>query len=178
MIKMDKFKSLINNVIERIFLIVFPPKGEESMLQVDIRIGLVLKNNPDKLITIGTDLDDIWTPVIDIEPVPTSFYQGFLFEERIKKWMRCEVEEDIIIEYFDVTNLNTFQNIIEKQVKEVLLIKVEGNDNPFGLKLIFENDYIISFPNSDGNTIETKFFNRNENIINFLHLGNITYSKI
>jgi hypothetical protein len=45
---------LFNTTVRRVFLIVFPPIGEDSLLQVDIRIGLVVEENSNALYVIGT----------------------------------------------------------------------------------------------------------------------------
>lgn len=175
---LKKIKSLVNRTVERIFLIVFPPIGEESILEIDIRLGLVLKGSPEKLVTISTDMNDLWTPVLHIEPIPPFHYSEFHFEKRIEQWMKEELKDEIILEHYEVTNSDYFRNIVGKKIEEIQILSVYGNPEPFGLKFLFENDFIISFPNSDGNTIETKKFNKNENMENFKSFGEVIYSKV
>lgn len=89
-------------------------------------------------------------------------------------------DENLIIgkEYYDVTKSELFDNIIGNEIEGIEFLKVEGNPEPFGLKILFKDDYIVSIPNSDGNTVETKTFNKNNSIENFKHLGKIIYSKV
>jgi hypothetical protein len=140
-----------------------------------MKLGLVLNEYPDKLITFGTDLEDIWSPVVKEESIPSIYYQGELYEERMERWMRGEIEDEITLEYYDVSSFPVFQNILANRIKRLQLLVIKGNETPFGIKIIFENDYFYTFPNSDGNTIETRFFNKNENLKNFSTLGEIIF---
>lgn len=46
-------------MVKRLFLIVYPPFGESSILGIDVRIGIVTVEEPSILVTIGTSLEDI-----------------------------------------------------------------------------------------------------------------------
>jgi hypothetical protein len=98
----------------------------------------------------------------------------------MKLWMRAEENTYLTMntEYYDVSDCELFNKIIETDIIGIELIVLEGYEDPFGIKILFKNDYIISLPNSDGNTVETKSFNRNNSIENFKHLGKIIYLKI
>lgn len=178
MIDFEKLKSLITATIERVFLVVFPPHGEELKSEIDIRFGIVLRENPEDLITISTDLTDIWSPVLKIEPIPVKAYDELMFDKRMNQWMKAELNDEITLEYYEVTYSDNFRNIVGNPIKEIQLVSIEGNQEPFGLKILFESDYIFSFPNSDGNTIETKYFNKLDLINRFKHLGNIIYTSV
>jgi len=178
MIDLEKLKSLISGTIERIFLIVFPPDGEELKSEIDIRFGIVLKEYPGELITISTDLSDIWSPVLKVEPIPDNVYNELMFDKRMRQWMNDELKDEIALEYYEVTYSDHFRNIAGNPIKEIQVVSIEGNQEPFGLKILFESDYILSFPNSDGNTIETKYFNKLDLINRFKHLGNIIYTNV
>lgn len=175
MIELSQISFLIQKTVGRIFLIVFPPFGEDTKLQIDIKLGLVLNEYPVKLITFGTDLEDIWTPVVKEESIPAIYYMGELYEERMGRWMREEIDDEITLEYYDVSSFSVFQNILANRIKKLQLLMIKGNETPFGIKIIFENDYFYTFPNPDGNTIETRFFNKNENLKNFSALGEIIF---
>ncbi len=97
----------------------------------------------------------------------------------MKTWMKAE-DDSLIIgrEYYDVTKSEKFKAIINAKIEEIDVLNIEGNPEPFGLRILFKDDYIISIPNSDGNTVETKAFNKNDCISNFKQLGNIIYSKV
>lgn len=178
MIDVEKIKEIRNVIISRLFLLVFPPLGEEAISDIDIRLGLVLKMNPEVLFTIGTDMNDIWSPKINVESIPLLPFNEFDFEERVGLWMKQELNDEIALEYYDVTNSDDFKEIVGKKIEDVEFIMIEGNPDPFGIKILFENDFIISFPNSDGNTIETKKFNKGGSIKNFNHLGKVIYRRV
>lgn len=177
MINLKLIKHLLHSTLNRVFLIIYPPVGEKSILQIDIRIGLIIENNLESLYVIGTDLDDLWSPMINVEKIPDIFFSNLDFLERTRLWMTKELNNDITLEYYDFTISEYFKDIVGKKINDIELVSIEGNPDPFGIKLLFQNDFILSSPNSDGNTIETKTFNKNKNIENFKHLGNIVYSK-
>lgn len=171
-------KKMDNAIIHRLFLILLPPLGEETNSEIDISLGLVLKNNPDVLITIGTDMNDIWSPIINEEPIPLFSFNEFDFIKRVGLWMKQELNDAIALEYYDFTNSENFKEIVGKKIEEIELLMIEGNPDPFGIRFVFENDFIISFPNSDGNTIVTKKFNDNINLKNFNHLGKVCFKRV
>ncbi len=81
-------------------------------------------------------------------------------------------------EYYDVTKVALFKNIASSRILSIELIGIVGEISPFGVKLVFSNDYILSTPISDGNTVETLFFNRNDNIQNFKTVGVIEHTTL
>jgi len=93
--------------------------------------------------------------------------------------MKAE-DEDLMIEneYYDVTKSEIFNKIVGHEVEGIEFMNIEGNPDPFGVKLLFKDDFIISLPNSDGNTVETRFFNSINSIDNFKHLGNFIFTKV
>ncbi|MCC7244516.1 MAG: hypothetical protein IT269_02460, partial [Saprospiraceae bacterium] len=97
----------------------------------------------------------------------------------IKKWMNM-IDTDVAFEhiYFNVTNCALFENIVNSKINSIELINIMGTPDPFGVKLNFEDDYIISMPISDGNTIETSGFHQHNNMDNFKNLGSIEFKKL
>lgn len=174
----EQLKKYRNCIIERLFLIVYPPLGEDSFQQIDMRLGIVLKGGDGMLLTLSTDIDDIWSPVLMNEKFQSTYYSDTDFSIRIKMWMEDDPDLPLILEYFDFTNSHYFSNISQNNIKEIQLLHIENNHEPFGVKLLFEKDYLLSYPNSDGNTIETKDFNKNDGLTNFEKLGKIIYSTI
>jgi hypothetical protein len=170
-------KNIRNQVINKLFLILFPPIGEESISEIDIRLGLVLSGRPDILLVIGTDMNDIWTPLVTEESIPVFSYNELDFENRVVLWMKQELTDEISLEYYDFTKSDNFNEIVGKEIEEIEFLFLEGNPNPFGIKILLKNDFILSFPNSDGNTIETTYFNKNNNIKNFKYLGEVIFIK-
>lgn len=176
---MIEFKELINKKVSRLFLVIWAPWGEENESDIDISFGFVFKDEPNKLCIISVDKDELWSPYIFDESLPQYIYTWDEFYPRMKTWMKAE-DDSLIIgrEYYDVSKSEIFKGIIDTEIKEIDVLNIEGNPEPFGLRILFKDDYIISIPNSDGNTVETKAFNKNDCISNFKQLGNIIYSKI
>lgn len=174
----DIIKEIIYNTVRSVFLIVFPPIGEVSLSQVDIRVGLVTEENSNSLYVIGTNMEDLWSPMFSIEQIPSVHFSDLEFQDRIRKWMSQELNDDVSLEYYDFSKSIYFKDIVGEKITNIETLKIQGNLEPFGVKLSFNNDFILSLPNSDGNSIETKIFNKNENIQNFQYLGDIVYSKV
>lgn len=176
---MTEFKGLITKIVDKLFLVVWSPWGEESEAEIDISFGFVFKNEPSKLCVVSVDKDELWSSHISLEPLPEDNYSWEDFYNRIKMWMNAE-DENLIMgkEYYDVTKSDLFKNITGNEIEGIELLNLEGNPEPFGVKILFKDDYIISMPNSDGNTVETKTFNKTNSIENFKKLGNVICSKV
>lgn len=178
MINKEILKDILYNAVKRTFIIVFPPIGEDSLSKIDMRIGLVTEENSNYLYVIGTNMDDLWSPILSIEPIPAFYFSYLEFEDRTKKWMSQELYDDILLDYYDFSSSSYFSAIVGQKINSIKLLSIENVSEPFGVELLFDNDFILSFSNSDGNTIETKVFNKNQNIKNFYHLGDIIYSNL
>ncbi|MEM9392206.1 MAG: hypothetical protein AAGA02_17135 [Bacteroidota bacterium] len=174
----DRLKSIVGKKVQRLFFVVWPPFGEEDKAELDISAGYVFEEDPNTLYVISTDKDDLTTPCINYQSLPKSFFNWADFEIRMDKWMNCTEGMEMDTEYYEVTGEGQFSNIAQNKVVDIELVGVSNEDAPIGIKLIFENDYILSTPITDGNTIESAKFNRNNNLDNFLSLGNIKYSSI
>lgn len=180
MYNLKKLIHLKNNVVKRLFLIVYPPFGESSILGIDVQIGIVTVEEPSILVTIGTSLEDIWTPVIGEEAIPANSYNEIDFKPRIDRWMKSEADSDMLLEYYEFTHSPIFNEIVWKKIESVELIALESDiEAPFGVKLLFENDFIMSVPSTDGNQTITKSFNNEYNSMqNFSKLGRVVYVEI
>lgn len=170
---MEIFKELINQEVEKLFLVVWPPLGEEKELDIDISFGFVFSQNPDRLFVITTDKEDMWTPCLQFEGIPTKVYSWSSFASRMNAWMKSECESDLDMEYYEVTDAQEFSNIMASKIQSIEFFGLENNPEPFGVKVVFDNDYILSTPISDGNTVETSQFNRNDNLLNFDRMGTL-----
>ena len=173
----DTLKSIIGKQVNRLFLIVWPPFGESDASQIDLSIGYVIEDAPNKLLVISTDKNDLTSPIVEHQPIPEKYFKWSEFDRRMQDWISCEEGMEIDTEYYDVSDVDVFQNIINQKVLDVELVKIVNN-SPLGVKLIFDNDFILSTPTNDGNTIETIFYNKNENLKKFLPLGEIEYESL
>lgn len=176
---MTEFKELLKKKADKLFLVVWPPLGEEKESNIDVSFGFVFESEPNRLCIISVDKDELWLPHISFENIPKNNYSWEDFYDRMNMWMKVDDSKLVIDkEYYDVSKSKLLKNIIGNEIERIEFINVEGNTEPFGVKIIFNDDYIISTPNSDGNTVETKSFNKNDSINNFKQLGDIIYSKV
>jgi len=176
---MKEFKRLVDLEVNRLFLKVFPPLGEDKKLDIDISIGLVFSKEPNQMCIISTDEEDRWMPSIHFSSIPKrNIYSWSSFNNRMKDWMDLKEYEKLDIEYYEVTNTVLFNNLVSQKILNVEFLSVKNIELPFGVKLIFDKDYILSTPTADGNTIETSSFNKNKNITNFEELGELEFSDI
>ncbi len=170
--------DLLQNIVKKVFLIVFPPWGEEPT-QIDIRLGIVTEKYYNLLYVIGTSMEDLWSTTLSIEEIPTIYFDYSEYDYRMNKWRACEMNSDFVLEYYDFTKSPFFQTIVNHKIRNIQLLSIADNPNPFGIKLLFQDDFILSTPVADGNTIETKAFNAlNKNIEHFYYFGEIIYSNI
>jgi hypothetical protein len=169
--------GMIGQKVSLIYLIVCPPFGEENMSDIDISIGFVFDSNNEEMIVISTSKDDNWSPTIFKKILPLDVYPFEVFEGRMNNWMNKQLKNIIDLEYYNVTTSKFFINIINEKIKSIELIKIEQNE-PFGVKIVFEKDFIMSTSIADGNTIETKKFNNYDNIRHFKKLGEINFIPI
>jgi hypothetical protein len=175
---MNKFSELIGKKVDKLFLVVWMPCGEENEANIDISFGFVFQDTPNQLCVISVDKDDLWSQNVFYQSLPQNLYTWKDYYDRIKMCMNMEDENCIVgKEYYDVSNCELFEKIVNSQIIEIELISVIDNPEPFGVKIIFFNDYIISTPISDGNTVETSKFNQNNNLGIFEKIGKIVYTK-
>ena len=171
------FKKLLGRTVSRLFLIIWPPWGEERERDIDICFGFVFNDDLNRLYVISVDKDELWLPHITFHPLPLEKYTWADFYPRMEMWTKAEDDSlSMEKECYEVTTSEIFENIVGNKIEETLFLRIENNEEPFGVKIIFKDDYIISLPNSDGNTVETKIFNKNEGVEYFRHLGNVIYS--
>lgn len=175
---MNTFESLKGKVVQRLFLIVWPPLGEENRRDVDISLGFVFHQSPDKLCVISTDMGDMYTPCIRIVGMPSKIYPWPAYETRINDWMNSKCNDVIDTEYYEVTQEKLFSGIVSSEVLSIEFIGLEGEAEPFGVRVIFANSYIILSPIADGSTVETPHFNKNDNLLFFKNLGELWYREL
>lgn len=173
----DILRDIHDKKVERLFLVVWPPYGEEDLSQLDISAGYVLEDRSDKLFVISTDKDDLTSPIVHIQSIPENYFSWNDFEPRIQDWVNCVEGMKLDTEFYEISNVEVFGNIINHRIETIELIEV-GINEIIGIKLIFNKDFVLSIPIDDGNTIETSRFNQNKNIQHFKTLGEIKFRNI
>ena len=169
--------KIIRKKVKRLLLVVWPPYGEDEVSQIDISAGYVFEDAPNELFIISTDKNDLTTPAIEIRSIPNKCFDWSEFKHRMKNWMNCEEGMEMDTEFYEVSDESLFRNIVNQEVERVELLEIVKND-PIGIKVSFENDYVLSTPATDGNTIETTLFNRFDNLSHFIKLGEIVYRDV
>ena len=169
--------NIIGKKVVRLLLIVWPPYGEDEVSQIDISAGYVFDDAQEELFVISTDKNDLTTPMIEIRSIPNKCFDWSEFKHRMKDWMNCVEGMEMDTEFYEVYDENLFSNIVNQEVMKVELLEITEN-NPIGVKVFFEDDYVLSTPITDGNTIETSLFNKLNNINKLASLGEITYKNV
>jgi len=176
MIDKHSFANFNGKKIEKLYLIMWPPFGEDKLLDIDLTFGFKFEKEDVFITSICIDKIDLWTPIVKWV-TPEYIYEGTLFYKRLEMWMLMEslTDENFSYEIYDVSSMSCFSNIVLEPILEVQLmsLETEKESTPFGIKFYFEKDYIMFFPNSTGTTIETIGFNQNENLSFFQAMGRI-----
>ncbi|ATL47955.1 hypothetical protein COR50_12685 [Chitinophaga caeni] len=172
-----RFEGIMGLEIARLFLVVYPPFGEPDWAQLDISFGFVFRINPERLIVIATDERDHWSPCIFPEPLPGKIFDWNEYKPRMLSWMESKMQDQFGFEYFEITSDPLFANISGQTIKKVEYVKLKGRE-PFGVKISFDNDFILSTAIADGNTVETREFNHQGNLAHFERLGIIYYEPV
>jgi len=194
---MKEFNTLLHQTISRLFLVVWPPFAEDSALAIDMSMGFVFTQDPNCLCIVSTDTNNLCMPCLKYEMLPDVILPWPSFYFRMEQWMTGVEEADLNresdkftaaeafakprvldTEYYEVTNVDLFVGIVAHPIRSIEFIRMQNTAVPFGVKLMFDKDYVLSSPINDGNTIETAYFNNNANILNFERIGSITYDAI
>lgn len=170
-------KQLVGRRLSSIYLYIWPPYLEDNMLSVDMAVGMGFEGYEGAIYKVAINKEDCWTPVVQKTSLPDSLDGSFVYQ-RIKSWMTGEVSEIKGEEIFDMSADTAFQSLIGSSLASVELITLSGGFEPFGIKLIFDNDYIQVTPISDGGTVETSTFNCLNNLLNFEEMGKYKLIRI
>lgn len=169
----NDFIPLIGKKVRRLFLVVWPPFCETQMLDVDISIALEV-DEIEGVFHLKIDQADGWTPIVSKANFD-EFRQWREFQQRINDWMDGQIDSPFEHEVFDATHATVFENIVSREILDIECVTLNSEFGPFGVKLIFSNDYIIVSPISDGTTVETAMFNKLGNLEIHKALGEIEF---
>ena len=180
MIRINDFRFLVGQKVHRLFLMVWPPEGEESFKEVDISVCFNFFGTEEYIYIVTTDIVDNWTPIIKKKKLAEvkNIYAWTLYASRTAGWMALDIQDTLDYEFFDASVSPLFSEVIKNPVTHIELINVMGEFNPFGVRISFPNDFIFSYPNSTGNTVETSKFNRGSCLSNFDYLGKVEFVDI
>lgn len=114
-------------------------------------------------------------PKIELTSIPEIIYPWSSYNSNIIGWMNCASGHEFTTEYYEATKSLVFRDIVSQNIQDIEFIAWEDTMIPFGIKIVFANDYILSTPTADGNTIETMRFNKNNNLAVFEAKSKINY---
>lgn len=86
----ENLNNIIGKSVKRLFLVVWPPYGENDLSQIDISAGYVFEDNLNYLLIISTDKNDLTTPIVERQSIPEKYFKWSEFDKRMKGWMDCE----------------------------------------------------------------------------------------
>ncbi len=173
-----EFKELIGKQVNRFILVIFPPYAEENFDQIDMSAGFIFKEDAEKICVISTDKNYLERPSINYQNAPKDWFEWTIFYSRMKEWMNAENDWLIDYEYYEATEITEFRNIVNNSILDVQLAFAGEDNTPFGVKIVFANDFLLSTPLIDGNTIETQVFNKKNNIEVFHKIGDVKFQSV
>ncbi|ATL49633.1 hypothetical protein COR50_22015 [Chitinophaga caeni] len=147
------------------------------MTDIDISVGLVLLDDTDSLQVISTNKADKWTPCTFTDNIPSETFSWGDYPSRMKKWMKHDEDEEYDHELYEITAVPEFSHIVGQSIQDVEILHID-EQSPFGVKLMFEKDYIVSSPIPAGNTIETKQFNQGNKIHHFAKVWKARFASL
>jgi len=177
MIDLNSFKSLIGQKVSRFFVIIWPPFGEEKMLDVDMSIGFEFEGHRGSVFQIKINIEDNWTPLVTKVDLGEVF-KWPLFDQRVSDWMKGDIDKEMSYEYYDATQEQMFNFISSSEIFDIEFLTLKGDFSPFAVKIIFRDDCITVSANSDGSTIETSLFNTLGNLDNYRQMGVVECLKL
>lgn len=164
-------------VVARIFLIVWPPEGEERFVDIDISLGLEIAGDPSRLVVVSISRSDNWTPEVRREDLG-EYLPSEQFDAWIDGWMKMELGGVFCLQRFDFSCDSRFSDLIGQSIIGVETLSVANESAPFGVKISLSSDNILVVPISDGATILTRQFGDWSALECFQQLGTITYSPV
>jgi hypothetical protein len=171
---MKALLDLIGKTVSRILIYRFPPLFETEINNMDISIGLMLEKS-NKVIRLMTD-NDCESPLVKIENEPSLVYPLEEYSIREKEWQKGQLEIAEEYEAYDFTKDDRFKDIVGSSIIKVEKIFVKRVEF-IGFRLLFSNNFIITFPSSDGSMFETKNFHQGMFNV-FEEIGPISFQSI
>lgn len=152
-------KSLIGKIVSNVSIIMWPPWGETN--HKDIILSCRLALNDGRFILLDTDGNQYSILAMEVSDFKSQYVITDL-SHRIEYWSNFSDTQVPVLESesFLVDNKSNLYNLIGREIKNVILLnKGDTEINPYGLKLIFENNtFLYSFSNTYGNSIQTEGF--------------------
>ncbi|QDQ25665.1 hypothetical protein FNU76_04475 [Chitinimonas arctica] len=164
---------IIGKHVSSFVLRVFPPFAESVLSSADV--SFLLRLDDGKWYLFHVRSDDNWSVEICCAEEPDC--RGWdEFNARIPLILSGEIESDYDYEFYNGTDASIFSGIAHSRVLSVDVLSSEGSKDAFGIRLNFEDDFILLYPNTDGSAIETKEFKQGRGLREFEVLGKIEIS--
>lgn len=162
----------------------WPPKPAPPQRNIDLSCMLSLASatrQVPRTVHLKICKDDNWTPVLEDHECFDHCYEWGDFENRIARWMAGEEIGTLGYELYDVSTSSDFSGIIGKPIDNILKIQAGPSAgevlSPFGVRFVFEDDYVQVFANSDGTAVETNAVQGIGNLNDFCHFGELIFES-
>ena len=165
--ELESYSRILGAEVSQLYLVVWPPEYETTWLSIDISVGLILKGISGDLLQLRLLMESGCEPTLtELEIGKEQEWKNF--DRRVKEWMIGAVSEDLEYEYHNVTEEPEFNDIVGGSITSIEYLVMSKSYDIYAIRIGFDSDYIIVSSISDGSTVETKRFNRLDNIDQFL----------
>ena len=142
-----------------VYVKLWPPFFEEDISKANMCIGFAIDEDPGKIIFLGTNDQDIYTLKVWKEEIPTDDKIFNNIEHRIELWINGQLDGVLDYEYYKLSDDYRFKNIVNEFPRSVQVLSQNEMRRPFGIKMDFERDFVITCPSFDGSHFGTMLFN-------------------
>lgn len=156
--------DLIGEIVSKVLLVVWPPQGESSYGSIDCSLGLVMASNEDVLYVVKASRihsEQFIHMRMKIGPV----FSSDDFEERIKGWMECLLDEVFSYEVFDMSRHSAFSGFIGNKLVAIEPMRSLQFGDVIGHRFVINSNNIDLILNGDGTTVFTAKFNEGAKIL-------------
>jgi hypothetical protein len=170
-----QLRQLIGEVVRRFVLRIYPPYAEGTLDAADVSFALEVTDGRWYLFCI--DAEDNWSARVECVEVAEAKEWGE-FESRIPQILSGELEPQYDYELYDASKAAEFAGIVNSKIVAIETLVCGRAPDVFGLRVIFEDDSILIYPNTDGSAIETKYFKQGRGLGEFHILGEVRTSRV
>ena len=176
---MRELASMIGQSVQELVWIVWPPLYEDLVAATDISVGLQIVGHSN-LIRISVTEDAPAGAQVDFikRQNVAEVYAFDTLAARVNHWLTQELGE-LALEIYATKDQPMFQAINGQRIVDVILVCSDKTRSIIGVKLLFEEDYILVTAIADGSTVETVQFSLvRDNIRQFDIFSPLTYVSL
>jgi hypothetical protein len=163
-------RELIGANVLKLILRIFPPYAERGFSSADV--SLVLQADSGRHFLFSVDPRSNWGVNIAVIDAPIVV-QWDEYGQCLPAIMRGEIEPEFDYVFCDASREGFFADILKQKIVSIDALTLGSLDDAFGLKLTFEKDFILIYPNTDGSAVETARFKQGRGLDEFKRLGRV-----